>query len=249
MMAAAMTPTSAPSSADIRATAAAWRDGGMASLPMSMAVMPFGMVCGATAAAAGLDFHQAFALSWMVFAGSSQLVAVHLLASGAPVWVILLTGWLVNLRFVMYSAALAPCFSDKPWTQRTLAAYFLVDQSFALTLAKMAERRPPAYCAAFYFALSLSLWVQWQAANLAGILLGTLIPGDLSMDFIVALTFISFTVPLLENRLARVAALTGCAVALAPPLPFRLNLMVAALAGAAVALALEHKWKQPTSGR
>lgn len=240
-----------PAAEDIPAAdiAAAWRDGGMASLPMSMALIPFGAVCGATAAASGLDFHQAFALSWMVFAGSSQLVAVHLLAAGTPVWVILLTGWLVNLRFVMYSAALAPCFSHSPWRQRTLAAYFLVDQSFALTLAQMTERRPRAYCVAFYFGLSLSLWAQWQVANFAGILAGSLIPAGLSVDFVVALTFISFTVPLLTNRLTRIAALTGGAVALFPPLPFRLNLMAAALAGAALALALEHRWTRPTSGR
>ena len=249
MMAAAMTPATDPTTGPATDIATAWRHGGMASLPMSMAVIPFGAVCGATAAASGLDFHQATALSWMVFAGSSQLVAVHLLASGAPIWVIVLTGWLVNLRFVMYSATLAPCFSDSPWTRRTLAAYLLVDQSFALTLAQMTQQRPRAYCAAFYFALSLSLWLQWQVASLVGILAGSLIPGDWSIDFVVALTFISFTVPLLENRLARVAALTGGAVALAPPLPFRLNLMAAALAGAALALVLEQRWTKPTSGR
>ena len=246
MMAAAMTPTTDSPAADI---AAAWRDGAMASLPLSMALLPFGAICGATAVAAGLAFNQATALSWMVFAGSSQLVAVHLLAGGAPIWVIVLTGWLVNLRFVIYSATVAPCFSDASLTRRTLAAHLLVDQSFALTLAKMDEQRPRAYCAAFYLGLSLALWLQWQAANFAGILAGNLIPGGWSIDFVVALTFISFTVPLLEHRLARVAALTGGAVALAPPLPFRLNLMAAALAGAALALALEQRWTKPTSGR
>ena len=242
-MTSAPTPVSPPNNAQ------AWRAGAIASLSLAMAVLPFGAVCGASAAAAGMDFHQAFALSWMVFAGSSQVVAVHLLSSGAPAWVILLTGWLVNLRFMMYSAALAPCFRDSPRHQRSLAAYLLTDQSFAITLAQMARGEHPAYCAAFYLSLSLSVWVQWQLASIAGIVMGRLVPASWSIDFIVALTFIALIVPLLEGRLARVAALAGGAVALAPQLPFRLNLMVAALAGAALALLLERTWMKPTSGR
>jgi len=211
--------------------------------------MPFGAVCGASAAAAGLDFNESFALSWIVFAGSAQVVAVHLMASGAPVWVTLLTGWLVNLRFMMYSAAVAPCFRDSTRAQRTLAAYLLVDQSFALTLAQMADKRPPPYCAAFYLGLSIAMWVQWQVASIAGILLGSFIPPSWSIEFVVALLFIGLIVPLLQHRLARVAALAGAAIALAPQLPFRLNLMAAALAGAALAMVLERTWMKPTSGR
>jgi len=75
--------TSAPASAKTAPSIAAWRAGALSSLQLAMAVLPFGAVCGASAAA-GLDFHQSFALSWMVFAGSSQVVAVHLMTSGAP---------------------------------------------------------------------------------------------------------------------------------------------------------------------
>jgi len=214
-----------------------------------MAMLPFGAVCGAGATAAGLDFHQSFALSWTIFAGSAQIVAVHLLSSGAPFWVTILTGWLVNLRFMMYSAAVAPCFRDSTKWQRTFAAYLLVDQAFAMTVVNMAEKRPPAYCVGFYFGLSLGVWVEWQVATIGGILLGTFIPPSWSIDFVVPLMFIGLIVPLLQQRLARIAALAGAAVALAPQLPFRLNLMAAALAGAALAVFLERTWMKPTSGR
>lgn len=241
--------TSAPAQPSPSDTTSAWRAGVTASLPMAMAMLPFGAVCGATAVAAGLDFHQSFALSWMVYAGSAQIVAVHLLTAGAPFWVILLTSWLVNLRFMIYSAAVAPCFVDSTRTQRTLGSYLLVDQSFATAIVNMAEKRPPSYCVTFCLGLSVGIWVEWQLANLAGILLGTFIPPSWSIDFVVPLMFMALIVPLLENRLGRIAAVAGAAVALAPQLPFRLNLMVAALAGASLALVLERTWMKPTSGR
>lgn len=227
---------------------AALRAGAHASLPLLMAVIPFGVICGASAASIGLSFGQAWALSWMVFAGSSQVVAMQLMASGAPAWVIVLTGWVVNLRFMMYSATLAPYFRERSRTGRWIGAYLLTDQAFAVTLARIAEGRELRETAWFYLGLALSTWLFWQLASIAGILLGSFIPARWSMDFVVALTFIALLVPLLNDRLMRAAALVGGGVALAPQLPFKLNLMTAAFAGAAIALLLEKIWKRPSSG-
>lgn len=226
---------------------AALQAGVRASLPLAMAVIPFGVVCGAGATGIGLDFNQAFALSWMVFAGSSQIVALHLLASGAPSWVIVLTGWLVNLRFMMYSAALAPHFRERSKLGRWLGAYLLTDQAFAVTLGRIADGRDQRETGWFYLGLSLSCWLQWQAASIAGILLGGFIPASWSIDFVISLTFIALIVPLLGERLMRVAAVVGGAVALAPQMPFKLNLMAATLVGAGVALLLEKTWRKPGS--
>ena len=227
---------------------AALRAGANASLPLLMAIVPFGVVCGASAASIGLSFGQAFALSWLVFAGSSQIVATQLLASGAPAWVTVLTGWVVNLRFMMYSAALAPHFRQRSRAGRWLASYLLTDQAFAATLGRIVDGRDARETAWFYLGLALSTWLFWQVASIAGILLGSFIPARWSMDFIVALTFIALLVPLLNDRLMRSAALVGGVVALAPQLPFRLNLITAALAGAAVAMLLEKIWTRPSSG-
>lgn len=214
-----------------------------------MAVVPFAVICGASATSIGLSFGQAWALSWMVFAGSSQIVATQLLASAAPGWVIVLTGWVVNLRFMMYSATLAPHFRQHSRADRWFGAYFLVDQSFAMTVGRIAEGRDRRETAWFYLGLSLALWLFWQLGSLAGILLGSFIPARWSMDYIVALTFIALLIPLLGTRLLRVSAAVGAVVALAPQLPLKLNLLAAALAGAAVALLLENIWTPLSSGR
>ena len=218
-------------------------------LPLLMAVIPFGVICGASAASIGLSFAQAWALSWMVFAGSSQIVVTQLLAGGAPAWVIVLTGGVVNLRFMMYSAALAPHFRECSRFGRWLSAYLLTDQAFASTLGRLADGREQRETVWFYLGLSLTVWLFWQAASIAGILLGSFIPASWSMDFVVALTFIALLVPLLGDRPMRIAAMVGGAVALAPQLPFKLNLMAAALAGAAAAQLLEKLWTPRSSGR
>jgi predicted branched-subunit amino acid permease len=49
-------------------------------------------------------------MSWVIFAGSAQIAATQLFASGAPLLVILATAAIVNLRFLMYAASLATHF-------------------------------------------------------------------------------------------------------------------------------------------
>ena len=227
----------------------AFRAGALACLPLLMGAVPFGIVCGASAASVGMDFHQAFAMSWMVFAGSSQIAFVQLLGAGAPGWVIVLTGWIVNLRFMMYSAAMAPHFRAVPRLQRWTASYLLTDQGFAFGLLRLNAGRPAGEAFWFYMGLSVVMWAAWQAANLAGILLGRLIPASWSMDYVVALTFISLLAPLLKDRGMVLAAVIGAAVSVGLDVPMKLNLVAAALAGMAAALAMERLWPRRPSGQ
>lgn len=229
----------------LSASRIAFLEGIRATFPLLMGIVPFGMVCGASAVAAGLDVQQAITLSWMVFAGSSQIVFAQLLSQGAPAWAILLTAWIVNLRFLMYSAALAPHFRGETETCRWWAAYLLTDQSFALMLARIRGGQP--YPVVFFFGVAIGSWLPWQMAILAGILFGVLVPSSWSMDFTVALTFIAFLVPVLSDRPKVLAALVGGVVCVLIDLPFKLNILAATLSGIAAGL-LAGKWISSKSG-
>jgi len=89
--------------------------------------------------AAGLTQAQAVAMSVIVFAGSAQLAVLPLFIVEAPIAVMLATTLVVNLRYVIYSAVLAPHFQhlSRPW--RALLSYITVDGVFAL----FAGRFPP----------------------------------------------------------------------------------------------------------
>jgi 4-azaleucine resistance transporter AzlC len=220
--------------------------GARACIPLAPGVLLFGMVCGAAAAGVGLTPGQSFALSWLVFAGSSQIVATQLFAAGAPGWVIVLTGWVVNLRFMMYSATLAQHFRGTSRVERWLAGYLLTDQAFAVTLARVLDGRKDIPW--FFLGIAATLWLFWQVASLAGIFLGALVPASWSIDFVVALTFIGVLAPLLRDRAMAAAAVSGGLTSVYLVLPLKLNLMAAALIGAAVGIALEKLWPKSRSG-
>lgn len=220
--------------------------GARACIPLAPGVLLFGMVCGAAAAGVGLTPGQSFALSWLVFAGSSQIVATQLFAAGAPGWVVVLTGWVVNLRFMMYSATLAQHFRGTTRLERWLAGYLLTDQAFAVTLARVLDGRKDIPW--FFLGIAATLWVFWQVASLAGIFLGALVPASWSIDFVIALTFIGVLAPLLRDRAMAAAAVSGGLTSVYLVLPLKLNLMAAALIGAAVGIALEKLWPKSRSG-
>ena len=109
--------------------------------PFLIVIVPFAMLFGVLAAEADLDLFEIVAFSVTVFAGASQFAALALLQENAPVLVILATALAVNLRMMMYSVALAPHFGAAPVGVRAVMAYFLIDQSFALSLAEFDKRK------------------------------------------------------------------------------------------------------------
>lgn len=67
---------------------------------VSPGLAAWGLMTGVTMVKSGMSTFEAVAMSLLVFAGSSQLAAIPLIAAGAPVWVIWATAFCVNLRFV-----------------------------------------------------------------------------------------------------------------------------------------------------
>jgi predicted branched-subunit amino acid permease len=210
--------------------------------PMLMSIVPFGMVCGAAAISAGMTPWQAFAMSWVVFAGSAQIAATQLFASGAPLVVIIATAAVVNLRFMMYSASLGPHFRPLKIRWKALFAYLITDQAYALSIVRYMDEKNAGEGRQlhwFYFGLASAIWACWQVATVAGILLGSLVPASWSLDFVVPLTFIAMVVPLLSDRAMLVAALAGGMASVLLVLPLKLNLIAAAMIGIAAGLASE----------
>ncbi len=210
-----------------------------AFLPLLMANAPFGLVCGAAATAAGMTLWQVGAMGWIIFAGSAQIALTQLLASGAPPLVIIATAAIVNLRFMIYSTSLGPHFAvlDKRW--RFLLAYLITDQAYALSILRYMEAGDGRNRHWFYFGISVGIWLCWQISSFTGALLGSLIPPDWSVDFVLPLTFISIVVPLFSNRAMLLAGLTGGAASVLLVLPLKLNMIAAALVGIGAGLLAE----------
>ncbi len=108
---------------------------------MTVVVGPFAVLFGVVATEAGLNVAETMLFTISVFAGASQFAALQTMQENAPVIVVLATALAVNLRMVMYSVTLARISARCPLRSRALMAYFLVDQSFATTVAEI-DRKP-----------------------------------------------------------------------------------------------------------
>src|SRR5258708_8078220 len=92
----------------------AFREGALASAALLVGIVPWGIVAGVAMVSAGLTKAQAVAMSVLVFAGTAQLAVLPLLIAKAPLWVMIAPALVVNLRYVIYTRALAPHFHHLP---------------------------------------------------------------------------------------------------------------------------------------
>jgi predicted branched-subunit amino acid permease len=132
------------------------------ALPFALAIGTFGVVFGAAAGAA-MDPLLVIAMSLLVFSGSLQFALVALVATGAGPAVLVLTAIVLNLRHVVFGALLRPHLDLAPW-RRALLVFFMVDESFGLSLA--AGKR-----AAAVLAISgVFFYIAWQVGTFLGLL-------------------------------------------------------------------------------
>jgi 4-azaleucine resistance transporter AzlC len=209
------------------------------AVPITLGVVPFGMVAGVAAVSVGVPAMQALAMSVVIFAGASQLAATELIGQNAPVAVVVLTVIVVNLRLVMYSASIAPYFERQSGRWKAWLAYLLTDQAYAVSVMEF-RNDDSTNRRWYYLGVATPLWVTWQAATVAGILLGSEVPASWHLEFAVPLVFLAVLVPAVTDRTTVVTAVVGGAVAVAAHgLPFNLGLLTAAVAGIAAGLLVE----------
>lgn len=218
------------------------------SAPFVVVVAPFALVFGVIATEAGLNVAQVMGFTILVIAGAAQLTALQLMTDNAPTLVVLASALAVNLRMAMYSASLAPHLGKAPVWQRAFVAYFLVDQSYAVSSLKY-DRAPEMTSAqkiAYFFGSVAPVAPVWYGFTLVGALVGQAIPPEYALDFAVPIAFLALIAPALRS-LAHVAAAFVAVVAVLAFawVPYNLGLMIAAalgmMAGAQVELIRERR--------
>lgn len=221
-----------------------------------MAVSPglaaWGLMTGVAMVNSGMSTLEAVAMSLLVFAGSSQLAAMPLIAAGAPVWVILATALCVNLRFVVFSVHMRPYMMHLPLRWRLVHGYLTVDMSYVLFTRRFAhpatdargQREQLAYLAGG----SSINWASWQGASLLGIALAAVVPLQWGLGFAGILALLGVGCSLATSPLRRLSAVVaGMAAVAAFALPFRLNIVVAIAAAVAMGMVAEHLRPPPAS--
>jgi predicted branched-subunit amino acid permease len=217
-----------------------WRAGLKDGTPTLFGIGAWGLVVGVAMVKSGLTVMQALGMTLVVFAGSAQLASLPLIAAAAPVWVIFLTAVVVNLRFVIFAALLAPHFAKLPVLRRFLLGFGAGDMTTAMFLQRYPSEKPEVGKVSYLRGLLYPNWFAWQVGSIAGIFLGSAVPAEWGLGFAGTLAIVCITVPMVATRPALVGALVAAATAvLAHGLPYKLGLLAAVIVGMVVAMAVE----------
>ena len=210
----------------------AFLDGAKATIPLIVGAIPFGILFGTLAGPSGLSVWATLAMSLFVFAGSAQFIALGLLASGAGVGIIIATTLVVNLRHLLYSAALVEKVKHLPQRWRILMAFGLTDETFAAVSNRLLneDKRDTAHW--FYLGSFLAMYGNWQLCTWLGVGLGEAFPDMTTwgLDFAMSVTFIGMVAPYLKSKPMWICVITaGCMTMATWDMPHKLGLIVTAV--------------------
>lgn len=167
--------------------------GAIAALPLSIAVIPWGVLAGSYAIDAGMNAWEAQAMSAILFAGSAQLVISGMFKAGIGIGTMVLTTFFITSRHLLYSVAMREKISHLPWYWRVLLGHWLTDELFAICSGQTNK----TFTRWFAAGVGGSFYLIWNLSSFAGIWAGSYFPDLQSwgLDFAVAATFIAIVVP------------------------------------------------------
>jgi 4-azaleucine resistance transporter AzlC len=217
------------------------REGAKAAWPICLGYFPIGVAFGVMSQKAGLSPFETGLMSLLIFAGSSQFIAVSLLSSGAGFVAIVTTTFTVNLRHLLMSSALAGRLKRVKWPLLTLFAYGVTDETFALNMARFRSRAWDWRSALVVNQVSNLAWI---LSTVIGAYAGAFIPaGAFGIDYALVAMLICLLVFQLRGRLyVLVAAISGAiAVLLSIAIPGNAHVVAASLIAATVGLFLRKR--------
>ncbi|HSM81035.1 MAG TPA: AzlC family ABC transporter permease [Nodosilinea sp.] len=211
-------------------------------VPLVVGAVPFGLIFGTLAQGSGLSFGATLGMSLFVFAGSSQFIALGLLAAGSAGPLIVLTTVVVNLRHLLYAASLLPYVRGASQGWKVVIGFFLTDEAFAVAIRRYAQPDASPHKHWYYLGAAVAMYINWVVCTGLGLTVGQLMPNAAAwgLDFAMVVTFIGMIVPYATTRpMVGAIGVAGVVAVLAHGLPHKLGLMVAAIAGVTTGYWLE----------
>ena len=194
----------------IKADTGGWLRGVSRALPITLGYVPIGFAYGVLAQKAGLSAFNTLAMSILVYAGSSQLIAVGLLAAGATPLSIILTTFIVNLRHMLMTSALAPYLSRWRKLELSIFAYEVTDESFSLhsvEFPKVAPDGGPDPVESIV--LNITAQASWFLGGWLGLVAGSLITDIklFALDYALPAMFIALLMMQIKDRVQLIVAI------------------------------------------
>lgn len=199
-----------------------------------VAIGTWAFVTGIAMVKSGLSESMAVLMTVLVYAGSAQLTALPLMETGAPLWLIFAAGMVVNVRFVIFGAALQPYFRHFSWRKRLALGFLISDIAFVLFIARYADAKRVGTNQQLWYFLGIIIpgWIVWNVLSIIGVYMGGLVPASWSLDFAAILALLAIIIPLIKTRpMVMCLVVAGVVAWVGQLLPLRLGLAVAVMAG------------------
>jgi len=200
--------------------------------PVLLGVIPFGLISGIAVSQIQIKPLDGLAMSIMIFSGAALLVALQMITSNMPTLVTLFSALAVNLRFMVYSASIAPHIKNLSKGWKMLLAYLLSDQAYAVSIFHLREESSQKNGHWYLFGSGLAMWLVWQVSVGIGLFVSASLPDYLSLDFAIPLTFLGLAIPAIKDKPTAISAMvSGIAILTLFQMPFNLGMLVAILLG------------------
>lgn len=168
-------------------------------VPTLLGYVSIGFAFGVVATASGLSLLEIFLLALLVYAGSAQFIFCGLFLAGAPVSVIILTTFIVNLRHLLMSLTVAPHFREYSMLRNVGFGTLLTDETFGVAVTAIAQKRKLG--GNWMDGLNITAYTTWIVACVLGGVAGEWVPDaeKWGLDYALVAMFVALLVLNLVN--------------------------------------------------
>ena len=219
----------------------AFYSGMAAAWPICLGYAPIGLAFGVLAQKAGLTPLEIGLMSVIVFAGSSQFIAVSMLSAGASMVSIVATAFIVNLRHFLMSSALAVYLKNSDMKKLTFFSYGVTDESFAVNLTRFRESDWDLNSA---LVTNFTANITWLITTVLGGFSGQFIPAHaFGIDYALVAMFICLLVFQIRGLIYVITAVIAgiFAVFLSMIIPGNSYIVIASMTAAAIGVVLKKR--------
>jgi len=166
-----------------------FRKGMIMGMPLAVGVGTYGVVYGILTQNV-LTTPETIMSCLVVYAGVAQILALDMWIHPLPVFMLILSTFVINLRHMLMSASVYPYAVNEKKSFAYFSMFFLVDEGWALSMSEFSKGGTKL---GFLLGTGVINYIFWITAAMAGRTMGALIPSPESMgiDFALSAVFIT----------------------------------------------------------
>ena len=163
-------------------------------IPTLLGYISIGLAFGIIATTSNLSILEILLLSVLVYAGSSQFIFCGLYTAGAPITVILITIFIVNLRHLLMSLSVAPFLTRYSALRNIAFGSLLTDETYGVAITKLSKEKQLG--GSWLDGLNVTAYSCWILSCTIGGIIGKWLPSteNWGLDFALVAMFVALLV-------------------------------------------------------